>query len=352
MSEKFKKINVKKITNDLLAELPKRQLEVLLKRFGLRDGKRKTLEEIGRGYGITRERVRQIENDAKAALLKSKRIRDLNLFFNAVEDHIDSQGGLRVEHHLLSSDLKVFFPKSISEKEAETLMYFLLNVGGQFIKVPENQDFHGIWSTNKSVVQITKRSLESLIEKLENHSETVSKDDLILWLSEFVSDKKSKDALESYLSTSKKISKNVFGDYGLKHWPEISTKGVRDKAYLVLKKHGKPMHFKYVVEHINKKFNLKKKAHPQTVHNELIKDGKFVLVGRGTYALSEWGYKPGTVSDVLKRILKDSKKPMDKKDLIKAVYEERDVKENTIMLNLQNSENFEKMEDGRYIFRA
>ena len=352
MSEKNKKINVKKIINELLAELSKRQQEVLVKRFGLKDGKRKTLEEIGRGYGITRERVRQIENDAKAALLKSKKIKELDSFFNIVEDHIDERGGLRAEHHLLSSDLKNFFPKSISEKEAESLMYFLLNIGGQFVKTPESPDFHGLWSTDKSVVQITKKSLDSLIKKLESHSETVSKDDLLLWLSEFVSDKKSKDALESYLTTSKKISSNVYGDYGLKHWPEISTKGVRDKAYLVLKKHGKPMHFKYVVEHINKKFNLEKKAHPQTVHNELIKDNKFVLVGRGTYALSEWGYKPGTVSDVLKRILKDSKKPMDKDDLIKAVFKERDVKENTIALNLQNNDNFEKMEDGRYIFRA
>jgi DNA-directed RNA polymerase delta subunit len=352
MSDKFKKINVKKITNELIAELSKRQQEVLIKRFGLKDGKRRTLEEIGRGYDITRERVRQIENDAKASLLKSKKIKELDSFFNTLEDHIDNQGGLRVEHHLLSSDLKDFFPKSISEKEAESLLYFLLNIGGQFIKIPETPDFHGIWSTNKSVVQVTKKSLDSLIEKLEGHSETVSKDDLLLWLSEFVSDKKSKDALESYLAASKKISSNIYGDYGLKHWPEISTKGVRDKAYLVLKKHGKPMHFKYVVERINEKFKLKKKAHPQTVHNELIKDGKFVLVGRGTYALSEWGYKHGTVSDVLKRILKDSKKPMDKDDLIKAVFEERDVKENTVTLNLQNRDNFEKMEDGRYIFRA
>lgn len=352
MSDKLKKVNVKKITTELIAELSERQREVLVKRFGLKDGKRKTLEEIGKGYGITRERVRQIENDAKAALLKSKKIKELDAFFNTLEDHIDRQGGLRAEYHLLSSDLKNFFPKPISEKEAESLMYFLLNIGGQFIKVPETPDFHGVWSTDKSVVQVTKRSLDSLIKKLEDHKSTVSKEDLLSWLSEYIADKKSKDALESYLSASKKISSNVFGDYGLKHWPEISTKGVRDKAYVVLKKHGKPMHFKYVVDHINNKFDLKKKAHPQTVHNELIKDNKFVLVGRGTYALSEWGYKHGTVSDVLKRVLKDSKRPMSKDELVKAVFEERDVKENTIMLNLQNRENFEKIEDGKYIFRA
>jgi len=352
MSDTIKKINVKKIVIELISGLPERQQEVLIKRFGLKDGKRRTLEDIGKGYSITRERVRQIENDAKATLLKSKKMKDLDPFFNILEDHIDKNGGMRAEHHLLSSDLKDFFPKSISEKEAESLMYFLLNIGGQFIKVPEAPDFHGIWSTDKSVVKITKSSLDSLIKKLEGHSETISKEDLLLWLSDFVSDRKSKEALESYLATSKKISSNVYGDYGLKHWPEISTKGVRDKAYLVLKKHGKPMHFKYVVEHINDKFDLKKKAHPQTVHNELIKDDKFVLVGRGTYALSEWGYKPGTVSDVLKRIMKDSKRPMNKDELIKAVFEERDVKENTVMLNLQNRENFEKIEDGRYVFRA
>ena len=352
MHNKLGKIDVKKITEAILASLSEKQRDILIKRFGLSDGKRRTLEEIGRGYGITRERVRQIENDAKAAFLKSKDIKKLNPFFDALVSHIEELGGLRVEHHFLNSDLDLFFPKKVSKRDAEALMFFLLNIGNKFIKTPENSDFHSVWSTKKSTVQITKKTLESLIKKIEAHKDTITKKELLDWLSQIVSDGATKKTLESYIVMSKNISSNVYGDYGIKHWSEISTKGVRDKAYLVLKKHKKPMHFRFVVDKINEKFNDKKKAHPQTVHNELIKDKKFILVGRGTYALADWGYKSGTVSDVLKRILKDSKEPMKKQEILNAVLKERDVKENTVMLNLQNNDIFEKIEDGRYIYRA
>ncbi|MEK7452826.1 MAG: sigma factor-like helix-turn-helix DNA-binding protein [Patescibacteria group bacterium] len=352
MIDKVKKIDIIKITNDLISSLSDKQSDVLVKRFGLKDGKRRTLEEIGRGYNITRERVRQIENDAKAAFLKLKDIKKLDAFFNALEYHIENFGGLRIENHLLSTDLARFFPKDIEEKEAESFMYFLLNSSSRFIKTPESQDFYGIWSLKKSIVQIAKSSLELLVKKLASFENTITRKELLKWLSDIVSQDLSDGALESYLSASKNISSNVYGDYGLKYWSEISTKGVRDKAYLVLKKYGKPMHFRFVVDEINDKFKNKRKAHPQTVHNELIKDDKFILVGRGTYALSDWGFKSGTVSDVLKRVLQDNNGPMKKEDILGAVLKERDVKENTVMLNLQNRDFFEKINDGRYIYKA
>ena len=112
------------------------------------------------------------------------------------------------------------------------------------------------------------------------------------------------------------------------------------------------MHFREIVNHINKTFELKRSAHPQTVHNELIKNDRFVLVGRGTYALSDWGYQPGRVSDVLVRVLKDAGKPLTKEEIINAVLKERNVKQNTIMLNLQNRQYFEKMDDGRYGYKT
>jgi len=349
---KDKKIDIKKITQGIIASLSERQRDVLVKRFGLLDGKRKTLEEIGQGYGITRERVRQIENDARAAFLKQEAVKKLDPFFKALESHIDSLGGLRTERQLLEEDVDLFFPKSLDKKEASAFMYFLLNMGSQFDKVAESDNFNTIWTTRTSRVKVVQKALESLVKKLKDHKDTVSKETLIEWLSSYLPEKNEVKVLGSFVSASKDIDMNVYGDHGLKHWPEIATKGVRDKAYIILKKHGKPLHFRFVVDKINEKFKSNKKAHPQTVHNELIKDNKFILVGRGTYALSEWGYKPGTVSDVLARILKDNKSPMKKEEIVEAVLKERDVKENTIMLNLQNNNNFEKMNDGRYVFKA
>ena len=153
------------------------------------------------------------------------------------------------------------------------------------------------------------------------------------------------------LSISRELSKNVFGEIGLVSWAEIKPKGVRDKAYLILKKEKQPKHFSEIAKLINDTGFSSKKANVQTVHNELIKDSRFVLVGRGMYGLSDWGYKPGTVKDVLVDVLRGSNKPLAKAELVAKVMNARMVKENTILLNLQDSKVFSKKEDGTYALR-
>jgi len=63
----------------VLVGLSERQREVIILRFGLRDGESHTLEEIGQQYGVTRERIRQIEAKALRLLrhpVRSKILRD------------------------------------------------------------------------------------------------------------------------------------------------------------------------------------------------------------------------------------------------------------------------------------
>ena len=120
---------------------------------------------------------------------------------------------------------------------------------------------------------------------------------------------------------------------------------------MVIRQSGKPQHFSQIAKLINTaKFDAKK-VNVQTVHNELIKDDRFVLVGRGLYALSEWGYKSGTVKDVLVDILRTHGKPLPRVDLIAKVMDVRMVKENTILLNLQDGATFSRNEDGHYHLR-
>jgi DNA-directed RNA polymerase delta subunit len=133
-------------------------------------------------------------------------------------------------------------------------------------------------------------------------------------------------------------------------WTEISPKGTREKVYLVLKEHQKPLHFIEIAKTIDK-FKLgKRKAHPQTVHNELIKDERFILIGRGIYALSEWGYFQGTIKEVIESILEKNKKPMDKNQIIEEVLKIRKVKKTTIMINL-NNKNYFKREGEFYLIK-
>lgn len=343
-------VNIPKTITVLLSPLPERQRDVVTKRYGLKDGKRRTLEEIGKQYKITRERVRQIENDAKAALLESEHMEKFDPFYERMIEHFSEHGGMRPEHRLFDEDARKFFSAALEKEIARAYLHFLLSLHDEFVRHPENDKFHAIWALKNVNPSLVKRMLEKVEEQLDAHKETVSKEQVLSWLAE-ISDEKRAHVLESHLAASKAIGTNVYDEYGLAHWPEINTRGVRDKAYLVLKKHARPMHFKEIVGHINKTFALRREAHPQTVHNELIKNHRFVLVGRGMYALSDWGYQPGKVYDVLVRVLADAGKPLSKEEIVDAVMKERNVKLNTILLNLQNKTNFEKTADGKFALR-
>jgi hypothetical protein len=113
----------------------------------------------------------------------------------------------------------------------------------------------------------------------------------------------------------------------------------------VVKRHGSPMHFREVAEAIEGLFD--RKAHTATTHNELIKDDRFVLVGRGLYALTEWGYSAGVVKDVLRDIL-EANGPLSREEIIDKVRKERYVKDNTIVVNLQDGNIFRRLSNGQY----
>ena len=68
---------LQKSVRTALATLTEREAGVLRLRFGLVDGRRRTLDEVGRVYGVTRERIRQIETRALAALRSPGRARML-----------------------------------------------------------------------------------------------------------------------------------------------------------------------------------------------------------------------------------------------------------------------------------
>jgi hypothetical protein len=148
-----------------------------------------------------------------------------------------------------------------------------------------------------------------------------------------------------YLVISKRIGKNPLGEWGRIESPHVRIKNTRDFAYLTLKRHGNPMHFTEVAQGVEKLFS--RRAHPATTHNELIKDSRFVLVGRGLYALREWGYEPGVVRDVIRGILaRDG--ALSREEIVERVKRERYVKDATIAVNLQNTM-FARMPDGKYM---
>lgn len=352
MSKNSTNNHPQKIVANLINSLSQKQKDVITKRFGLKDGQRRTLEAIGQEHGITRERVRQIEEDALNNLRKPQLISQVNDFLDTLSGHIENHGGLKKEEHLLEKDSHAIFAEHKFTSHPRPTVHLLLTIGEQFNKNHETKDWHSFWTTKKNIVPDVKSTISALHDKLKSHKQPVDKEVLVNFTREIAKQKNlpnSDEALMSYVNISKNIDSNVFGQYGLAHWPEISPRGMKDKAYLVLKRLNKPLHFIQVAKEIEKAGLAKKMAHPQTVHNELIKDNRFVLVGRGTYALTDWGFAPGTIKDVIIKTLSESKKSLSKEEIIAAVLNQRQVKENTVLLNLQNKRTFKKTDEGKYI---
>ena len=64
---------------EALGELTEREQEIVRMRFGLDDGQARTLEEVGKEFGVTRERIRQIEAKTLAKLrhpMRSQRLKE------------------------------------------------------------------------------------------------------------------------------------------------------------------------------------------------------------------------------------------------------------------------------------
>ncbi|TSC74705.1 MAG: hypothetical protein G01um101444_189 [Parcubacteria group bacterium Gr01-1014_44] len=340
--------NIKKAVISLVKPLSDRNRDVIMRRFGLKTGQPETLESIGQSYGITRERVRQIEEYA----IKNLRVSGLETAAVLTRPYFDFAVGLLKENNgfVPEKDLFKKFSGQTSENNADNLsLTFLLFLHPDFNKNHENDDLYSFWFLSKDYSDLPKNLVNQTVAILNNQKKLVDQAGLYaIYKSEAEPKSVSMDTFLAVLSISKKIDRNVFGEYGLADWPEIRPRGVRDRAYLVLKKESKPKHFREIASLINTANFSHKKANIQTVHNELIKDIRFVLVGRGIYGLAEWGYKAGTVKDVLVAILKESRRSLSKQDLVGKVLAARYVKENTILLNLQDSKVFRKKDDGTY----
>lgn len=335
-------INYSKIYQNLVQDLPKRTKEVFERRFGVKN-KKETLESIGQGLCITRERVRQIEEKGFFCI-KEQNQETLDKLFKDFLGYFKNKGGLKKEDIVL---------EDLGGKNSQPYILFLLTLGEQFLRVCEKEDFYSFWTTISKPVEKIQKILNLLVKNLEKKGKPLNKKDFCSRLCSQCG--LTSETLLSYLEVSKRIQEDREGKIGLIDWPEINPKGVKDRAFLVLKKENCPLHFKKVADLIDKFefsfFNKNKKTLPQTVHNELIKDSRFVLVGRGMYALGEWGYIPGTVKDIIYRIIEENKQPIERDKIIKKVLSQRYVAENTVLMNLNNKKYFSKDSEGKYILR-
>ena len=331
---------VTKVLDDALAG---RKAEVLKARYGLNSqGRPQTLESIGRSYNITRERVRQIEESSYKAVRDLSEFEILTPAIQNMVDFIVQNGGIVTEEYLLS-----YMPNI--QQDTQPYILFLLHISNDIHKLKESQSYKASWASDPAYVTNTKNSLEMLTKHFNAEKSPKSLSELRKVL------QKNKVALtntqlEHILSISKSIDKSPFNKYGLISWSNVFPKTIRDKIEVIFEEQSRPLHFSEIASLIDEStlFNKKRKTHPQTVHNELIKNDQFVLMGRGKYALRKWGYTSGAVKDVIMNILREQGTGMHRDVIVARVQKQREVKKSTILLNLQNKSIFRKDNDNNY----
>lgn len=258
----------------LIDSLPISRNRAIVKlRFGLARKQPHTLEQIGRNYNLTRERIRQVEVDSLQKMRKLNRIKELRPAFEKLDECFKNCGDVALEDHLINQ-LGASRPVAL----------FLLALGEPYVMRPENNHYLSHWGVRADSLVKIDNIIENFLNFFEKSSRPVPRLEVFSRIPSGVSER----ALISYFNITKLIASNPFDEFGLISWPEIKPRGVKDKAFLVLRRENRPLHFREVTEYINSiDFRDGREAQPQTVHNELIKDPRFIWVERGVYALSD-----------------------------------------------------------------
>lgn len=331
--------DIKPAVDEILGTIEReREREIIARRFGLYDRK-ETLEQIGELLGITRERVRQLE---KAILIRLKISAENGL------PHVTNLEKHFIRHlHEMGNVARV---SELTEKVASgntdrdrAHVAFVAELAPNLAVVEENDHYHHAVAIKESHDdKKVKQHVDTIVKTVKEHGEPISVEDL---------HQKTDHPHPSHVAALASVSKNLANlkdKWGLTKWPTVNPKNIRDKIYVILQDGGKPMHFSDIAKAIKQSDFKRKDVTTQAIHNELIKDNRFVLIGRGIYALKEWGYNKGTVADIITDILKKEGGPLHRDEIVKRVLKHRQVKETTILLNLQGKPQFKRVAKATY----
>lgn len=336
-----------KIVSQIINSLKSREREIMLARYGLANTEavKQTLEEIGQRFGVTRERVRQIEN-ATLKKINKKYNTQLKPIIKSIVSYFDSLGGVaEIEDLAKHLQLTAVGPEAELERRALRLIMGAYDRITPLRKFPLFKEGWMVKELSQKLLTDIQATAKAI---LDNVHESLTENELVSKVVEKIPNI-DRALVAGVLRIDPAISLDNKGKWGLNIWPQVRPRRIRDKIFLILEEIGKPLHFVKIAELIHQKYSLTDKpVLSRTVHNELIGDDRFVLVGRGIYALKKWGYQPGVVADVIKDILRQAGRPVSVTELVAAVLQKRQVKKNTIIANLQNRNLFKKVAKSTY----
>ncbi|MDK2898958.1 MAG: hypothetical protein PWQ10_145 [Patescibacteria group bacterium] len=341
--DKNRSTDLKNSVTDILSVIDQeREREIITRRFGLYD-RRETLEQIGELLGITRERVRQLEKAILAKLkdaINSGKMVSINNLEKAIIRELSEMGRVARVQDLTDKLLKT----NSDQKERAHVAFIAELVPSLTVVNKSDYYFHSIGIIEYGDEKKIRGEVDKIVATIKKHGQPLTIEDLHSQLSF-----EHPNHVRALASVSKLLS-HLNGNWGLNKWPTVNPKNIRDKIYVILAKNKSPMHFSEIANSIKDSKFKRRDVTTQAIHNELIKDPRFVLIGRGIYALDNWGFDRGTVSDIIASVLKSSKEPLHRDEIVKRVLKSRQVKETTVLLNLQSKPQFKRVAKATYTF--
>lgn len=346
MASPTQALDLQHTIDDLFLVLTSKEKEVTVKRFALDNGDRWTLERIGGKFGVTRERIRQIEKIALSKLRRTAQNTKLRVVYDLSLKMLNQRGGLSTEDALVNELIAALRLTGSADANILRLALTLQPELGKIPRTDSNETYYHLKNVTEKEVQMVIRKAYHVLEKkgdvvpegklLSDLALTLAQEDIHV----------TPEFMLSAISTDPRFKK-MEGGYGLMIWRHVNPRSIRDKSYIILKKHQKPLHFTEIADRIRAAAFDRKSVTMQAVHNELIRYEQFVLVGRGLYGLKEWGYTRGNVSEIIEDLLA-KKSPLSKQDITTGVLRQRMVKKGTISLNLQKNPHFVRV--GRALY--
>ena len=339
-------VDLQSVISELFLVLTEKEKEVVIRRFSLDDKPKQTLERIGQHFNVTRERIRQIENIALLKLrrhISNSQLRHIN---KAAKEILELNGGVMKESALIAETLNAIGKTSTLDG---SIIRLSLAIDEELTKNERSGTLEPAWRFDAISIHNIRAITDAAFKTLKKNKATENTDTLVKYIQslDLFHDRTPTSALILSCFDIDNRLKETDAGWGLMEWRTINPRSIRDKALIVLRKENRPMHFVDIANRIAEVGINKKVVTTQAVHNELIRYEDFVLVGRGLYALKEWGYTPGTVADVITNILQE-KGPLTKKEIIKEVQKQREVQIGTISLNLQKNPHFVRV--GRAVY--
>lgn len=343
-------LNLQELLNNLFLVLTEKEVTVIKKRFALFGQSKHTLEKIGKQFKVTRERIRQIENIALSKLKRTVRTTRLDEVNEMAKGILRTHGGVMTEDDVITMVLRRIHGSTTVDGAVLRLSF---TIDQEMSGECSGKSLKPLWRLASLSGDDVELIIDNMVKILRKRKTCMKQDELISAiqaLNLFKDRLPSRELISSCMRLDLRL-KEIDEGWGLTEWRFVRPRSIRDKVEIILRKAAQPLHFLEIANRIRESRFDHKNVTVQAVHNELIRYPQFVLVGRGLYGLREWGFEPGTVADVIERILVE-KGPLSKKEIIAEVAKQRTVKVGTISLNLQKMPYFTRVGRAVYAFDA